>query len=194
MAQKQRQGRPRAKSVGPAKSPKSSSRAKTVPPAPTSAWGRSLAYLRAHPLESATWLLAFLGLIDSIYLTFEHLTANATLACSDRGVVNCAQVTTSAQSRLVGIPVAYLGLAFFVVMIVINSPWGWRRPERAVHLGRLTFVSIGMIMVLWLLYAELIVIRAICLYCTGVHIITFLMFCLIVTGAAMRGTRPLTDG
>ena len=57
------------------------------------------------------------GLLVSAYLTFEHFTANATLACSIGGVVDCAKVTTSAWSTFMGVPVALLGLVFFVVTL-----------------------------------------------------------------------------
>jgi uncharacterized membrane protein len=37
-----------------------------------------------------------------------------------------------------------------------------------------------MIFVLWLLSAELLIIDNICLYCTGVHIVTFALFVIMV--------------
>ena len=40
-----------------------------------------------------------------------------TLVCSDKGLMNCEEVTTSPQSMVFGIfPVAVLGLAFYVFM------------------------------------------------------------------------------
>ena len=36
--------------------------------------------------------------------------------------------------------------------------------------------------VLYLVSAELLIIHAICLWCTAVHVITFILFVLIVTG------------
>jgi uncharacterized membrane protein len=38
-------------------------------------------------------------------------------------------------------------------------------------------------MVLWLLTAELVIIKKICLWCTGVHIITFILFVITLTTA-----------
>ena len=38
----------------------------------------------------------------------------------------------------------------------------------------------GMLFVLWLLYAELFVIRALCLWCTAMHILTFALFVLVI--------------
>jgi uncharacterized membrane protein len=40
---------------------------------------------------------------------------------------------------------------------------------------------------MYLIYAELYQIGAWCLYCTGVHIITFILFCLTVLAAAFWG-------
>ena len=36
---------------------------------------------------------------------------------------------------------------------------------------------------LWLLTAELVIIHKICLWCTGVHLVTFALFVLTVTSA-----------
>jgi uncharacterized membrane protein len=45
-------------------------------------------------------------------------------------------------------------------------------------------VAVGMVFVLYLIYTELITLNAICLWCTSVHVITFLLFALIVFSAA----------
>jgi uncharacterized membrane protein len=136
-------------------------------------------------LPLATLILSLYGLGASIYLTIAHYDASFTLACSDKGVINCAKVTTSAESVVFGIfPVAVLGLAFYVFMVAINSPWGWRLSWPAVRWLRLGSVVVGMGFVLYLIYAEVDVIHAICLWCTSVHVATFLMFALLVFYAA----------
>ena len=124
--------------------------------------------------------LSLAGLGVAIYLTIAHYTSPTVLACSDKGVVNCASVTTSAESSIVGIPVAVLGLLFFVAMTVLNLPAAWRSTDRRVHLARMGLAVVGMLMVLWLVYAELFLIGAICLYCTIVHVLTFALFVLAV--------------
>ena len=127
-----------------------------------------------------TFLLSLLGLGLSIYLTIGHFRGAQFLACSDSGVVNCAVVTTSAQSYFLGIPVAVLGLVNFVIMVIMNSPWGWRAKNYWVHVARFVLVMVGMAFVLWLVSAELLIINHICLYCTGVHIVTFALFIVLV--------------
>jgi uncharacterized membrane protein len=119
-----------------------------------------------------TFTLSLIGLGLSIYLTITHFDKHL-LVCSTSSFVNCDLVTTSAQSRFLGIPVAFLGLANYVVMTGLNSPWAWRARARWVHVARFVLVIISMCFVLWLIYAEVEIIGAICLYCTAVHVTTF---------------------
>jgi uncharacterized membrane protein len=138
-------------------------------------------------LRWSTLILSVLGLGVSIYLTVEHYTTNTLAGCSESGAVNCTKVTTSAQSLVFGIfPVAVLGLAFFVFMVAANSPWAWRWKLPAFRWLRLASVVVGIGFVLYLVYAELFQIQAICLYCTSVHVITFLLFALIVFDSTFR--------
>ena len=121
-----------------------------------------------------------------LHLPDHHpLRPSVPLACSDKGVINCALVTSSAESMVFGVlPVAVLGLAFFVFMTAAVSPWAWRLQFPALAWVRLASVIIGIGFVLYLVYTELFTLDAICLWCTSVHVLTFLLFALIVGGAA----------
>jgi uncharacterized membrane protein len=141
-------------------------------------------------LQIATFVLALAGLGVSIYLTIAHFTESALAGCSESGLVNCTKVTTSPQSYVFGIPVAVLGLAFFVFAVVIMSPWAWRASRREIHLARIASLVVGIGFVLYLVYAELFTIGSICLYCTSVHVITFLLFVLTAFAAAAWGLKP----
>ena len=128
-------------------------------------------------------VICILGLVDAAYLTFEHYTASSTLACSENGAINCLKVTTSSYSKVLGLPVALLGLIFFVAMTALCLPQAWRSRRAWIRPVRLGASIVGMISVLYLLWAELFRIDAICLFCTGVHILTFLLFALVATEA-----------
>jgi uncharacterized membrane protein len=132
---------------------------------------------------SLTWCV--LGLLTSAYLTYEHYTGSTTLACPASGAVDCAKVTSSAWSTILGVPVAPLGLVFFVVMRVLCRPSLLRRRSVALDVARLGFCGIGLLMALYLLWAELFQIHAICLWCTGVHILTFLLFVTLLFGLVL---------
>ena len=126
-------------------------------------------------------ILALVGLGISTYLTIAHYIGTQALACSDNGAINCAKVTTSPESVILGIPVAVLGLAFYLAAVPLFSPWSWRSTDRRVHILRLVAICTGMVFVLGLIAAELLIIGAICLWCTGVHLVTFGLFVITLT-------------
>ena len=140
-------------------------------------------------LQVATFVLAILGLAISAYETYAHYNGSHLAGCptGGNGTFNCTAVITSSQSMVFGVlPVAVLGLAFYVAAVPLFSPWAWRMRRREVHVLRLVSVIVGMGFVMYLIYAEL-QIGSICEYCTGVHVVTFLLFCITVFSAAIWG-------
>jgi uncharacterized membrane protein len=121
---------------------------------------------------------AVAGLAVSAYLTVEHYSGSKLLACPENAAINCAKVTTSAWSRLAGVPVAVLGLAFFAAMTALVVPAAWRyRPLDPV---RVAGATAGMVMVIYLVWAELFRVDAICLWCTAIHVCAFGLFVTIL--------------
>ncbi|MGH9069897.1 MAG: vitamin K epoxide reductase family protein [Acidimicrobiales bacterium] len=168
----------------------------TVPPVQAQEPAPGLA--RWLPLTATG--IAVLGIADGVYLTVAHFTTAAILACSGTGFVNCAKVTTSAQSEIVGIPVAVLGLAYFVAMTVLNLPQCWRAEgDLGAWLARLRLAGAvaGIGFVVYLVYTELLVIGSICIFCTIIHVLAFVLFVLVVVGSTQRGlgraARPCGD-
>jgi uncharacterized membrane protein len=143
-----------------------------------------------RPVVYTSWFLSVLGLAISTYLTVVHFTSVANLYCVTTGVFNCAKVTTSPQSYFLGMPVAVLGLGYFIVSVGANSPWSWRSTSRLVQGVRVALSGLGMAFVLWLVSAELLIIKNFCLWCSGVHIVTTLIFLLSMISArrALSGT------
>jgi uncharacterized membrane protein len=131
-----------------------------------------------------TWGLSLAGLGMSLYLTIAHFSTSVSLVCPATSTINCEKVTTSPQSYVFGIPVAVLGLAFYVFAAAANSPWAWRVTWPPLRWARIGSVVAGIVFVLYLIYAELFKIGAICLLCTSVHVITLALFVLIVFSAA----------
>jgi uncharacterized membrane protein len=130
-----------------------------------------------------TFVASLLGLCVAAYLTVVHFTSSALLSCPGSGkVINCGEVTTSAQSYFLHMPVAVLGMAFFIPMLVLSVPRAWHSTYRIIAPTRLAASVIGMIFVFYLVYSELFEIKAICLWCTTVHIFTFVIFIAVATG------------
>ena len=115
-----------------------------------------------------SFVVAVLGLLVSAYLTLEHFTSPAVLACPEGATLNCAKVTSSPWSLVLGVPVALLGLLFFVGMAMLVSPPAWRR--RALDPVRVVGAAAGVVMALYLVFVELFRVDALCLWCTGAHL------------------------
>ena len=135
-----------------------------------------------------TFALSLFGIGVSIYLTLIHFEGVRLLVCpgdvgGTHGVIDCTAVLTSSQSTLFGIfPVAVVGLGYFVVMSAINNPWAWRSTSLYIAWARLILVIGGMGMVLYLISVELLQVHSICIWCTSIHAVTFLLFILTITG------------
>jgi uncharacterized membrane protein len=138
----------------------------------------------------SAFALSLIGVVLSTYMTIAHFTEATILACSGRGELSCTAVTTSPESRAFGIPVALLGLGFFVVMSILSSPRVWRRSARWLALSRTVLAGTGLLFILWLIAAEVLIIGHVCLWCTGVHVVTIALV-LVLTRAtrAQLGLR-----
>jgi uncharacterized membrane protein len=142
-----------------------------------------------------TWtslVVAVLGLADAVYLAYEHGSGSNSLACPDTGRINCTKVTTSSYSELHSIPIAYLGVAFFVVLVAVMVPRAWASPSLSLRWGRVALVVGGLAFTVYLVWAELYELDALCLYCTGVHVAAFLLFAVTLFAEATR--LPVEDG
>ena len=83
---------------------------------------------------------------------------------------------------------AVLGLAYFVGMVPLQLPAAWRSADPRIRWGRLGYAAAGILFVFYLVYAEAIIIKAICLWCTAVHGLTLLLF--VLTGFATALSYP----
>ncbi len=136
-------------------------------------------------------VLSFTGLSISIYLTVVHYVTSVPLACPNTGTFNCELVVTSPQSILFGLPIAVYGDIWHLAMFTLFLPWAWYASAGLGRLGRRfgvwvgyarlagVFVAIGF--VIYLIYLELYVINHICIWCTSVHITTFLLLITVVS-------------
>ena len=105
-------------------------------------------------------LLAVIGLIDSLYLTIEHLTGR-TVQCTL--VSGCSEVLSSPYAVIGGVPLAAVGASayFTVFSLAILAAFGYSIAGRL-----LTPLTMVMFLVsLWLIYLQAFVIRAFCQFC-----------------------------
>ena len=143
---------------------------------------------RGLPRGIVSFLITLVGLGISIYLTVEHYDAKLTLACPESATINCAKVTTSRWSHIGAVPVALLGLIFFVGMALLCSPPAWRL--RALDRVRILGAAVGIVSAVYLIYIELFRVNAICLWCTGVHVCTLALLAAVLWQTAPAQRTP----
>jgi uncharacterized membrane protein len=114
------------------------------------------------------------------YLAVTHYTDPTSLACPNTGIINCTAVTTSPWSEFLGVPVALLGLLWALGMTALNTRQAWCSSARWLDATRLAMSATGVVAVIYLVYVELFRVDAICLWCTGVHLIAVALFAVIL--------------
>lgn len=105
-------------------------------------------------------LVALVGLVDSIYLTIHHLTAEP-VPCNL--VSGCETVLTSKYAEIGGVPLAAFGaIAYFIAFsLALLAVYGNRTAWKVFGL-----LVIGMAgFTAWLLYLQAFVINAFCQFC-----------------------------
>lgn len=107
--------------------------------------------------------LAAAGTAISAYLTITRL-AGELPVCGP--LVGCEQVATSEYGEVFGIPIAAFGLGFSLAILALILTWA-RSGSRPAALGAYGLGLVGIVVVAYLTYLELFVIRAVCVWCVG---------------------------
>ncbi len=110
------------------------------------------------------FILALIGLVDALYLTYIKLGSTTPAFCAPGG--GCDVVNTSPYSEIFGIPIAVLGAGAYIILIagliLENRNITWQSNSLLIQMG----VSlVGALYSAYLTYLEIVVIKAICPYC-----------------------------
>jgi uncharacterized membrane protein len=118
-------------------------------------------------------VLAFLGLIDSVYLAHAALSDTA-LSCGISGLDGCNIVAQSAYSRIFGVPNGIYGVVFYALTLILSFVM-----IRSYHSWMLKLLlaltSAGLIASFYFLYLQVFLIKALCIYCLGSFIAALLI-------------------
>ena len=119
--------------------------------------------------------MAFAGIFLATYLTLYKVGIIGQLACT---AGECETVNLSRWARLLGLPVAAWGVAFYVLLFAVamagvsdrlaDEPW--------VDTALVVLTGWGVLFSAWLTYLELFVIHAICMWCVTSAILVTIAF------------------
>jgi len=106
-------------------------------------------------------IVSLLGFLDATYLTAKHYLGEAP-ACSM--IEGCEKVLTSSYATVGRVPVALMGAFYYLAIFFLTVAYlDTKRKGLLYFTARLTMV--GFLVSLGLIYLQLFVIKAICLYC-----------------------------
>lgn len=153
------------------------------------------ALVRRAPGLVALIAFAVVGLGISIYLTTVHY-AKVAPVCTTTSLINCQAVTSSKYSVVPGtdLPITVPGMLWFLVVgglagyALARIVRGQAEPPR-LRLALLLWGALGLAFVLYLVYAEIVLLGQICEWCTVVHLLTLATFLV-----ALRRYRVASDG
>jgi len=109
-------------------------------------------------------LMSLIGLFDALYLSLERLTGGA-LVCPVGG--GCETVQSSAYAIMLGVPVAYIGVAGYAALLVAALLALNLDRLAGIPLDRLlvALASVALLAGLYFSYLQVAVIGAICFWC-----------------------------
>jgi uncharacterized membrane protein len=100
---------------------------------------------------------------------------------SFRIVINCGKILSSPYSTVFGIPLEVFAVAYFlanlglIYLVGFGPDWIYKISFRTLFIWRF----LGLAIVPYLVIVELFVVKAICLYCTTMHVSIMVDFAII---------------
>jgi uncharacterized membrane protein len=142
--------------------------------------------MTARALRTTMIALTAMGLGVATYLTIIHY-AGINPLCGRNGG-GCEIVQTSTYSKLVGVPVALIGLIGYVAILAsLLAP-----ESETTRFATMAFTLIGFGFSAYLTYRELFSIHHICEWCVSSAVIVTVLMCLSVW-RFLRGEAPSRD-
>ena len=114
--------------------------------------------------------ISFLGLIDAIYLSYLHHLVSTGGGCPTQDLpgLDCGVVLASDQAKLLGIPVAWLGVIGFLMLIILSLDRYLNMDLERTYYNKILLPITGIIGVIfgsYLTYAEAFIIHEWCPFC-----------------------------
>jgi uncharacterized membrane protein len=109
--------------------------------------------------------------------------------------LNCDKVLSSSYSQVFGIPLEVFAVAYFIINIALVCLIAFAGREVAARSLDLLFFwrFIGILIVPYLVFVEVFLLRAICVYCTIMHVAIVLDF-VVISYLLFFSEEPLVSG
>jgi len=146
---------------------------------------------------TAILVLSLVALALSVYLAIDHYDDSEHSFCDFASHISCSKVKNSPYSEMFNVPVAVFGVLWAAVLVGLAL--AARAEDRASSSGRIGnnlyaagifyWSLLGTAFVFYLVFAEF-VLRAICPFCTAIHVITIAVFGLSLRLREQQTRKP----
>jgi uncharacterized membrane protein len=120
------------------------------------------------------FVLSFFGFLDALYLSLGYF-YNKDLVCSFK-IGNCNDVLKSNYSKILGIPLAFLGTVFYFCILFLS--FYFIRYQKFLNLIKF-LIFFGFMFSSYLVYLQAFIIKSYCLFCLFSAFICLTMFVLM---------------
>ena len=117
---------------------------------------------------------AFIGIADAFYDSYAIYTGR--LLWCPPPIDGCNVVAGSPYARIVGVPLGYVGLVYYLYMFTLAALLTLDPFSRGLRLGALLYAALGVTFSLCFMYISFSFIHAFCIYCMISAVMTFLLF------------------
>jgi uncharacterized membrane protein len=137
------------------------------------------------------WAIRGLALIAvglAAYLSWRSAEHGTLLGCGDGATLDCSAVLASSWARVLGAPIAMLGVVCYAAIFLVS----WLVGVRNIPVARWAMALLALLVtsvvgsILWFIGLQLVQLQAFCLYCLGVHLCGGLIAILFVVGTTAR--------
>jgi len=139
--------------------------------------------LREHKIWTIISILATIGIGLAIYLSYNYLSPNPLELCNINSTVNCDAVTKGELRQWYGVPVPFVGLIGYIVILISAY---FKQKKLA-----LAMTIFGMLFCLRLTYLEIFVLKVICPVCLLCQLDMLAVFSLSVM--LLRGPKQTIE-
>lgn len=138
------------------------------------------------------------GLVGSALLAIERIAslrdADHVAACSINAALDCAPAMDSWQGSLLGFPNPLLGIGAFPVVMMFGAVLlAGMRPSRWMWLAMAVGATLGMALIVFLIYTSLVVLVVVCPYCFVVWLATWPVFWYTIVALVHERIWPVGD-
>ncbi|MDB5224410.1 MAG: vitamin epoxide reductase family protein [Candidatus Adlerbacteria bacterium] len=116
---------------------------------------------------------ALIGIGDTLYLAYFHILG---IVPSCAIMDGCEKVLTSPYSNFYDVPLAYLGLVYYVYMVCLAVLLAFDPTSKGLRWGMMLYATIGLAFSIFFELFQFFVIGALCMYCAISATVALVLF------------------